>query len=129
MAISLDRANRTRTSQRKKTEVREEARKPDRKAHRPWSGRMSDENTNFELPSDFNVRFLPEDLDAATSAALLKSIVWRYANLQWHDMKKKSYWLSRITHRNSWWMRVKLYPTLRVPMPSWFTHKLAKDCE
>lgn len=133
MAVSLSRAQKSAKKAIKPTSKKEAARpwtKPRPTADQPrkpstWPPLANDPMVSFDNHAD--LRLLPEDIETATSRQLVGMFAKRFLHSKWREMQRKSYWLSRVTHKNSWWARIRFYPELKVPLPSWLTQKRDLD--
>ena len=134
MAISLDRVHHPRrkksSSKNAPTPKAAPPSKNLRPAKRPWQNKTATwlerppmaQDLDFDLNP--NTLFLtPEDLDAATTLELLKQIANTWIQDIWRNTQRQSYWLSRLTHQNSWLSRVQIFPRVRIPIPSWLSRR------
>ncbi len=135
MAISLDRASRPQQKKALKKKVPLPPRQAKSRAvRRPWQHTSApttedfaprDPGLHFEFQAQL-LRLTPENLDAADSTELVKILAQNWLENLWKKSQQKSYWLSRLTHRESWLSRVRIYPQVRIPVPSWLTTKQVK---
>ncbi|MGE0762201.1 MAG: hypothetical protein AB7N80_02870 [Bdellovibrionales bacterium] len=137
MALSLDQINRPKSKKfgKKKAapKVVNTAARPNK---RPWQTKpiliqsaaspTRDVALNFEFQPD-QLLLTPEDLDATTSAELLQILAQQWLENTWRKTQRRSYWLSRLTHRHSWLARMQIFPRVRIPLPSWLANRDSND--
>ncbi len=121
MAISLDQVNRPQRN------PRFDSTPKDRPVRRPWqqseaSLKTRDPALNFEAQAEL-LNLTPESLDALTQADLIKWITQDLMSKFWDHSRQRSYLLSRLTHGNSWFSRLQLFPQVKLPVPGWFVYK------
>lgn len=126
MAIGLDQVKRSPSLAKKR-----DGKTSTKKAQRPWQTQHSsalrpplafDATLDFTLPTD-TLLLTPEHLDAATTRELLAELAQSWLQDAWRKTRQNSYWLSRLTHQNSWLARVQLFPRIKIPLPSWFAFR------
>lgn len=111
MALSLDDVNRpVRRAKAKKNKSSEH--------NRPWeSSATKTKKTKESAISEENTDYL-----AFLSADDFPELKL-FLNTALNELQKKSYWLSRVTFKNSWLGRIKTQPKLQIPLPSFLTRK------
>jgi hypothetical protein len=113
----------------KQAKKKKTANRPTKSAARPWTKPSLANDPVLDFEGDIDLRLLPEEVEAASSRELVGMFARRLLHTRWRQLQRKSYWLSRATHKNSWWARVKLYPEVKVPLPSWLTQKRDLDAQ
>ena len=80
---------------------------------------------NFEINNNLGRQSvaMPLGLEGSTSIELVGALISNVLEDQWRDLKRRSYFLSRLTHQRSWLARLKVSPELRIPLPSFMTRK------
>ena len=83
-----------------------------------------DLDPQFRFSSGSVEEILPLDIESASLSDLFEMVFNASLSERWQIMRQRSYWLSRLTYRQSWLSRLELYPRVRVPLPSFLTQRM-----